>query len=89
MSRSRHSESDKAVTTAITVEAQASLLSGGLEVEKCPEKSVQLPYPSHPGQGGESEISQITRSVAARDVSCRVDEGSAETTSNRIGSGWI
>ena len=51
MSRSRHSESDMAVTTAVTVEAQACLLAGGLEVEECPEEYVQLPYPSHPGQG--------------------------------------
>ena len=40
MSRSRHSESDMAVTTAITVEAQARLLAGGLEVEEGPKESM-------------------------------------------------
>ena len=39
------------VASTVTVETQAGLLAGGLEVEECPEKSVQLPYPSHPGQG--------------------------------------
>ena len=40
-----------AVTTAVTVEAQACLLAGVLEVEECMEEYAQLPYPSHPGQG--------------------------------------
>ena len=51
MSKSRHFESDMAVTTAFTVEAKACLLTGGLEVEECPEEYVQLPYSSNPGQG--------------------------------------
>ena len=51
MSRSYHSKSDMADTTAVTVETQACLLAGVLDVEECPEKYVQLPYPSHPGQG--------------------------------------
>ena len=50
-SRSRHSESDMAVTTAVTVEAQACLLAGVLKVEECTGEYVQLPYPSYPGQG--------------------------------------
>ena len=46
--RNIHSESGLAVT-ALTVEAQARLLAGCLEVQESPEELVQLPYPSHPG----------------------------------------
>ena len=48
LSRNRCSESDLALTV-ITVEVQARLLADSLEVQDCPEESVQLPYPSHPG----------------------------------------
>ena len=47
-SRNRHSERDLSVT-AITVEAQARLLAGSLEVQESPEEFLQLPYASHPG----------------------------------------
>ena len=40
MSRSRHSESDMAVTTAVTLEAWTRLLAGGLEVEEGPKESI-------------------------------------------------
>ena len=40
MSRSGHSDSDMAVTTAVTVEVQTRLLAGGLEVEECPKESM-------------------------------------------------
>ena len=71
MSRSRHSEGDIAVVTAVTVEVQASLLSGVLEVEV----EVELPYLSHCGQGGESEseITRVTRFLLiCRSMRCAV-----------------
>ena len=40
MSRSLHSESGMAVTTAVIVEAQACLFAGGLEVEEGPKESM-------------------------------------------------
>ena len=40
MSRSRHSEGDMAVATAVTVEAYTRLLEGGLEVEEGPKESI-------------------------------------------------
>ena len=52
-----------AVTLTVTVQTQFCLVTGILELEKCPEKSVQLPYPSHPDQGGESEITLLKKVI--------------------------
>ena len=50
LSRNLNSKSGLTVD-AITEGVQARLLAGSLKVQKSPEESVQLPYPSHPGQG--------------------------------------
>ena len=53
------------VTTTVTKEGHFSFLASLFQSQECLEQFLKLPYPSHPGPGGESETTLTSQELTA------------------------